>query len=161
MNILGKFRICPHVYLTVLIEKAITEFLAFYRHTFPDSTVTVKLHLLEDHLVGFLRQWEGVGFGIMGEQGAEGIHADFNSLKRRFGEMPDAVERLRCTIQEHHLRCTPQNIASKPPIKKGLKLEEKSHITTEHLPAYWTYSLISLLPIPRLVGVHRHTADQV
>lgn len=96
----------------------------FYRHTFPDATITVKLHMLEEHLIPFLRRWEGVGFGLMGEQGAEGIHADFNNLKRRFSGICDSVERLRCTMTEHHLRCSPHNIVAKPPITKRSKVEE-------------------------------------
>lgn len=80
--------------------------------------------MLEDHMVPFLQRWEGVGFGLMGEQGAEGIHADFNNLKRRFCGMPDPVQRLRCTVQEHHLRCSPQNIAAKPAVSKRPKGEE-------------------------------------
>ena len=79
----------------------------FYRQTFSDATITVKLHMLEDHMVPFLKQWRGVEFGLLGEQGAEGIHADFNNLKRRFNWIPDSVERLRCTMKEHHLRCSP------------------------------------------------------
>ena len=72
-------------------------------------------------MVPFLNLWKGVGFGLMGEQGAESIHAD---LKRRFSGMPDPVERLRCTVKEHHLRCSPQNIAAKPPVLKRAKREE-------------------------------------
>ena len=75
-------------------------------------------------MVPFLNLWKGVGFGLMGEQGAESIHADFNNLKRRFSGMPDPVERLRCTVKEHHLRCSPQNIAAKPPVLKRAKREE-------------------------------------
>ena len=52
-----------------LTEEAITSFLTYYRRTFPDASITVKMHLLEDHVVPFLRQWHGVGFGLMGEQG--------------------------------------------------------------------------------------------
>ena len=60
------------------------------------------------------------------EQGAEGIHADFNNLKRRFSGICDPVEHLRCTMTEHHLRCSPCNIAAKPPTTKRPKVEEQT-----------------------------------
>ena len=53
----------------------------YYREQFPTSTVTPKLHMLEEHIVPWLKKWK-VGFGLLGEQGAESIHAHFNSLKR-------------------------------------------------------------------------------
>lgn len=62
-----------------LTKQANQEFFNFYRDTFPDSTVAIKMHLLEDHAV----QWANanhVGFGLLGEQGAESIHAKFNRL---------------------------------------------------------------------------------
>ena len=59
----------------------IEKFMTFYRDTFPDATVIPKMHFLEEHTVHWLRKW-GVGFGLMGEQGAESIHAYFNSLGR-------------------------------------------------------------------------------
>ena len=48
----------------------IKEFLGFFRKTFPDVSITPKLHLLEDHVVKFWQLWR-VGFGMLGEQGAE------------------------------------------------------------------------------------------
>ncbi len=53
----------------------------YYQQTFPDASVTVKLHLLEDHMVPFLRRWHEVGFGLLGEQGSESIRTDFNNIK--------------------------------------------------------------------------------
>ena len=95
---------------THLIHAAdsIQEFLAYYRREFPTATTTVKLHLLEDHMTSFLEKWNAVGFGLMAEQGAESVHRDINSIKERYSNMPDPVERLRCTLQEHHLRSSPE-----------------------------------------------------
>ena len=48
--------------------------MTFFRGTFADATTTIKMHLLEDHAT----QWAHathVGFGLLGEQGAESIHA--------------------------------------------------------------------------------------
>ena len=58
---------------------------------FPEASITVKMHLLEDHMVPFLRQWNWVGYGLMGEQGAESVHAEFNSLLCRYTNIPYQV----------------------------------------------------------------------
>ena len=44
--------------------------MGYYRLTFPQATVLPKMHILEDHVVPWIRRWR-VGFGFMGEQGAE------------------------------------------------------------------------------------------
>ena len=54
----------------------IARFMAYYRSQFPTATVTPKLHMLEEH-VPWIKRW-GMGFGLLGEQGAESIHAYFN-----------------------------------------------------------------------------------
>ena len=41
---------------------------------FPDSSISPKMHLLEDHIIPWAKEWH-VGFGLLGEQGAESIHA--------------------------------------------------------------------------------------
>ena len=89
----------------------------FYRTEFPTSTVTPKLHMLEDHVVPWLKEWK-VGFGLLGEQGAESIHAHFNSLKRTYCGIPDKLKRLKQMMVEHHLHIAPDNIAARPPLKK-------------------------------------------
>jgi len=74
------------------------------------------MHMLEEHVVPWLRMWH-VGFGLMGEQGAESIHAYFNSLKRTYHGVADPVDRLRL-MKEHLLHISPQNITLKPAPKK-------------------------------------------
>ena len=76
--------------------------MAYYREEFPNATVTPKLHILEDHMVPWLRRRK-VGFGLLDEQGAESIHAKFNSLKDNFRSMPDKLKRLKQLMQEHYL----------------------------------------------------------
>ena len=92
--------------------------MAYYRKTFPSASITVKIRMLEDHLVPFLRQWNGVGFGLLSEQGAESIHHEFNALMHRFFNIPDPTERLGCILREHHLRCCPINRDAKPQPKR-------------------------------------------
>ena len=108
-------RLALMIIMTVsFAEDAIASFLPYYRKEFPEASTTVKLHMLEDHLVPFLRWWKRVGFGIMSEQGAESIHREFNTLSRRFDNMPDAIQRLKCILKEHYLRCCPINRDAKP-----------------------------------------------
>ena len=72
---------CLYMPTKTTADEAITSFLGYYRRVFPD---TVKMHMLEEHLVPFHREWRGIGFGLMAEQGAESIHKEFNTLMHRF-----------------------------------------------------------------------------
>lgn len=96
--------------------------MAYYRLHFPGASVLPKMHILEEHVVPWLQKWH-VGFGLMGEQGAESIHAYFNSLTRTYQSIPDKVERLRCMMREHLLHSTPSLVSSAPPIKKKKTVE--------------------------------------
>ena len=58
-------------------------FLEFYRTSFPDASITPKMHMLEDHMVPWMRHWHW-SLGFHGEQGAESIHNIFNSLERTY-----------------------------------------------------------------------------
>ena len=42
--------------------------MAFYRNTYPEAKVPIKMHLLEDHAVQWANTYH-VGFGLLGEQG--------------------------------------------------------------------------------------------
>ena len=75
------------------------------------------MHMLEEHVVLWLQEWK-VGFGLMGEQGAESIHAYFNSLGRTYCTMPERVKRLKQMMVEHILHVNPDNITARPKIKK-------------------------------------------
>lgn len=101
-------------------DKKIKEFMKFYRESFPWATVLPKMHMLEEHVLPWLRRWH-VGFGLMGEQGAESIHACFNSLKTTYRGVPNPVRRLKLMMHEHFLQIAPSNIAAKPAVKKRKK----------------------------------------
>jgi len=53
--------------------------MVYYRSTFP---VLPKMHLLESHVVPWIRKWN-LGFGTMGES----VHASFNRIERSFASM--------------------------------------------------------------------------
>ena len=76
---------------SVCLESTIQEFLTFYRSNFPAAKITTKRHLLEDHVCEFLRTWR-VGFEMMGEQGAESIHAAYNNPKSQCPQKRDTIE---------------------------------------------------------------------
>ena len=61
------------------LEHAIATFMAHFRATFPGENIPIKMHMLEDHAVDWIRSNQHIGFGLMGEQrAAESIHARFN-----------------------------------------------------------------------------------
>ena len=66
------------------------------------------MHMLQDHATEWVRLTH-VGFGLLGEQGAESIHAKFNSLGRA---IPDRVERLKCIMNEHLVSIAPDMVAA-------------------------------------------------
>ena len=77
--------------------------MAVYQESFPQATVLPKVHMLEEHVVPWpLKQWR-IGFGMMGEQGAESIHA-YNSLGRTLWGTPDKVHRLLRTVTRRRWR---------------------------------------------------------
>ena len=78
MNTYGSFYIqcIIYIYVSYLLESHITEFMSCYGKNFPEATVLPKMHMLEEHVIPWLREWH-VGFGLMGEQGAESIHKFF------------------------------------------------------------------------------------
>ena len=76
-----------------------------------------KMHMMEDHVVPWLRKF-GVGFGLMGEQGAESIHAAINGIKKAYTNIPDRVSRLQCILREHHRQVCPILANQQPQIKR-------------------------------------------
>ena len=103
--------------ISTTIGNHIQEFMAYYREKFPRSSVLPKMHMLEEHVIPWLERHH-LGFGLLGEQGVESIHAHFNRLGRTYGKMPDPVEQLRQLMKEHLLHISPENVAATPQIKK-------------------------------------------
>ncbi len=102
--------------------------MAFYRAKFPNATVLPKMHILEDHTVPWLKRWH-LGAGIMGEQGAESIHAHMMRLERTYQGVINDVDRLKYIVKEHMLEAAPSLTSLRPPIKKR-KLEDDDNIST-------------------------------
>ena len=94
--------------------------MSFYRANFPDSTVLPKMHILESHTIPWMRRWH-LGAGIMGEQGAESLHAHFHKLDGTYHSVVNKVQRLKCIIQEHMLESAPSLVSLRPPPAKRKK----------------------------------------
>ena len=106
---------------TLPIEKDITSFLAHYRASFPHATILPKMHILEDHVIPWLRKWH-VGAGLMGEQGAESLHAHLHILERNYSGIPNDLDRLKHTFNMYNIETSPQLLELRPEVKKR-KLE--------------------------------------
>ena len=87
------------VYTLLSLENAILDLKSYFRLTWPNESITPKLHMLEDHAVNFIKRW-GTGFGFYGEQGAESTHNNFSNLQRTYARMPDS-RRLESMMKEH------------------------------------------------------------
>lgn len=75
------------------------------------------MHILEDHVVPWIRRWR-LGSGLMGEQGAESIHAHIMKLERVHQGIPDDQERLLYIMNEHILESDPALTSLRPSPKK-------------------------------------------
>ena len=100
-----------------LLESHICKFLKFYREKFPSATILPKMHILEDHVVPWVRRWR-LGSGLMGEQGAESIHAHMMELERTYQSIPNALDRLKYIFKEQALESAPSLTSVRPPPKK-------------------------------------------
>ena len=94
--------------------------MSYYRETFPNSTVLPKMHILESHTIPWLKRWR-MGAGIMGEQGAESLHAHFMRLDRTYQGVVNEVQRLKCVVKEHMLESAPSLVSLRPPPAKRMK----------------------------------------
>ena len=120
-NELGTYMHTPHNNNSLMCaELSISSFMDLFRRTFPSASISPKMHMLEDHTMDWVRA-RNVGFGLLGEQGAESIHARFNSLQRTYASSPSGVERLKNVMKEHLINITPQNVAARPPPAKRRK----------------------------------------
>ena len=59
---------------------------------------------------------------MMGEQGAESIHAHLTRLERNHQGIANSVEQLKYVVKQHMLETTPSLVALRPPLMKRLKL---------------------------------------
>ena len=94
--------------------------MSYLRRTWPETRITPKLHMLEDHVIPFFSSWH-VGCGFLGEQGVESIHYIINSVKSRYKfSIKKSTERLAYIMKEYlastnpDARCIRKSNAKKP-----------------------------------------------
>ncbi len=134
IDALGKFKytmpvILKLIYINISAETNIRTFLKFYRENFPKASILPKMHILEDHVIPWMRRWK-VGAGLMGEQGAESIHAHMMKLERVYQSMPNELDRLKYIFQEQTLESAPSLTNLRPPPKKKRKTSTKKNETS-------------------------------
>jgi len=81
---------------------------------------------------------------LLGEQGAESIHALFNTLKRTYSTIPNAVSRLETILKEHLNQAVPQNIEKlpqKPRKPRAPKISNILHSQNDMLTYSGIYSV--------------------
>ena len=103
------------------IGKAVDEFMAYFRRRFPNESIPLKFHIIEDHLVDSCIQYR-YGLGLFGEQGVESIHHRLKEVGTIFRSMVDSQQRLKSTVEEHHISTLPtiRSLIPIPP-KRGRK----------------------------------------
>ena len=94
----------------------------YLRGTFPDESITPKLHLLEDHVVDFISKWK-IGLGMYAEQGGESIHPVFNALSKTYASVRPHTNRLKSMLEHHHLQVKPIVKSLTPQIRKRKREE--------------------------------------
>ena len=109
----------------LVVEEDITNFLQFIREKFPDMMITPKLHMLEEHVCPFLRQWH-MSLRFCGEQGIERIRSEFNTQSQHFDHMKKKDTRLRQILVNPHIATSPE-LAGKAPKPKEKNLKRKAN----------------------------------
>ena len=99
------------------IDTAIENYLTYFRERFPHVRISLKQHLLEDHVVPWIMRYH-YGFGFFGEQGMESIHHAIRKIAENHSGIVKPLDRLLSTIEEHHLHIQPDIRSHVPPIKK-------------------------------------------
>ena len=75
------------------------------------------MHILEDHVVPWMSQWH-LGSGLMGEQGAESIHAHMHRLERQYSNIVNPLQQLQYLVQECDIEAAPGLNTLRPEPKK-------------------------------------------
>ena len=105
-------------------DQAIKSFFSSFDRNFKGIARTLKMHILEDHMLQWLSMHQA-GCGLMGEQGAESIHAKFNSSLRTYSAIKDPVAKMKSILHDHYLSISP-HVTSALPLPKKRKLKKTS-----------------------------------
>ncbi|KAL5510583.1 hypothetical protein EMCRGX_G006149 [Ephydatia muelleri] len=142
------------------LEHAIATFMAHFRATFPGENIPIKMHMLEDHAVDWIRSNQHIGFGLMGEQGAESIHARFNRLYQTYSTVSSTshpVEKLKSIMKEHLLSISPTLITAKPCTPK----QRSQEIPITPISIFFIFYVLFTLIVPLALIKNRITFDRI
>ena len=106
--------------MPLTLEKDIEKFLSIYRKKFPWTSVLPKMHILEDHAIPWLRRFH-LGDGLMGEQGAESMHAHIMKLEKQYEGVHNELQHFKYISKEHQLESAPSLMSLRPPPAKRRK----------------------------------------
>ena len=109
-------------------EVHINKYMAFYREHFPQTNIIPKQHILEHHIIDFMKAWN-FGLALHGEQGGEEIHAFINELKPRARSVLSEGEQLRVLLTEQLTIVSP-HLRSLMPSSAGKKKKKTKHNKT-------------------------------
>ena len=88
------------------IQESISIYMKNYRDYFPGKSVTPKMHILENHVLPFIKKF-GFGFGLLSEQGGELLHASMVRFSARASGIRNNTKRMRSIVQSHHIHNSP------------------------------------------------------
>lgn len=88
----------------------IKAYLQFFRTEFPRDSITPKMHIVECHVVPWLRQWHA-GLGVMGEQGGESLHVQLNNIRRDLRGFSDDLAVLLNAVKSQWIQSCPATYA--------------------------------------------------
>ena len=113
--------------------------MANFRSTFPDESIPIKMHTLEDHATDWIRMNQRMGFGLIGEEGAESIHARFNRLYSTYCTVSSTthpVDKLKYIMKEHLVYLPPSFQPDHLLARKPNYSNHKIHAHVDYLRVY-------------------------
>ena len=101
----------------------------YIRDKFSGITFPPKLHMLEEHVVEFIRKWH-FPLGFFAEQGGESTHHEFVQLASTYCKVKLDTARLKQMLQEHYLVVHPENRQTIP-VKPTRNLKRRHEATEQ------------------------------
>lgn len=92
------------------------QFHEFFIDSFPNTPMTIKMHMLIEHVPDFVRHHRTVG--LLSEQALESLHATVNKLHRRFACIRKTQRKQEMTHREHHINFAAALLCQEPAPKK-------------------------------------------
>jgi len=110
----------------LIAENDMDMFAEYFREQFPDVTFPPKFHMLEDHVVEFIRDHK-FPLGLFGEQGEESIHHELQGIYEKHNHVQPLTKRLQSVLESHFCIVLPKNREIIP----EMQTRNPSHVITE------------------------------